>query len=120
MAYEALKSEGLELIKNDSLRSEIIELYDETYLLNSHMVELKKDIHINSTRLFNKRLFTLEDVDLKVPVDFDALKSDTEFINNLSYIAAESASFLEHYTTILNKTKSVEDKIDNELKRLKD
>lgn len=118
MAYEALKAKGLEIIKNDSLRSQIIELYDETYLLNAHMLELKKDIHINSITIFNKRLFTLEKVGLKVPDDFETLKSDKEFINSLSYIAAESANFLEYYIMIRNKTKLVGEKIGNEIEKL--
>lgn len=118
MAYETLKSEGLEVLKNDNLRSEIIELYDESYLLNSIMIELKKDIHISSNVLFTKRLFTLEDVDFKIPVDFEALKEDTEFINKISYIAAESVNFIDYYKSMLNKTESVNKKIVKELKRL--
>jgi hypothetical protein len=116
MAYEALKSEGLDIIKNDSLRSEVIELYDETYLLNQLMIDLKKDIHVTSISFFNQSLFTLEDVGQKVPNDFDALKQDHEFINTLSYIAAESANFQEHLSNILNKTIGVQESIMKEIK----
>ena len=118
MAFEALKSEGLEIIKNDSLRSEVIKLYDENYLLNSHMIDLRKEIHINSKNLYNKKLFTLADVGRKVPVNFNALKSDIEFINSLSYITAESRNFLGHYQNMLRKTESVENIILKEIQKL--
>ncbi|MBT8219723.1 MAG: hypothetical protein KJP00_07860, partial [Bacteroidia bacterium] len=117
MAYEALKSKGLEIIKNDSLRSEIIKLYDESYGLNAVMIDLKRDIHMNSSSIHNKRLFTLQQVDYKIPVDFGALKSDTEFINDLSYVTAESLNFLWHYQNMYNKSRAVEQLITNELKR---
>ncbi len=118
MAYEALKSAGLEIIKNDSILSASLLPYNETYLLNIPTVEMRKEIHVNSIAFFNKRLFTLENVDSKVLIDFDALKLDTEFINNLSYIAAESNNFNLYTKDMLDKTKSVADKIVNELKRI--
>lgn len=119
MAYEALKSEGLETIKNDSVRSSIILLYDESYLINTLMLELKKDIHIQSISLFNKKLYIPKEVGHSVPIDFKALKLDNEFINNLSYITAESESFLKHYKGILSNTISAGEKIEKEIKRLK-
>ncbi len=67
---------------------------------------------------FNQRLFTLENVDFKVPNNFDAIKLDTEFINNLTYITAERKNFNLYPKDMLDKTKSVADKIVNELKRL--
>ena len=49
MAYETLKSKGLEIIKNDTLRNKIVQLFDENYLANSHMNELKKEIYLSTT-----------------------------------------------------------------------
>jgi len=115
MAYEGLKSKGLEIIKNDSLRASIVELYDETYYLNAHMIELRKDIYINSIKLFNKNLYTLSDIDLKVPTDFKALKNDQEFKNNLSHNTAENANFIAHTTNILSGTQTVKSLIEKEI-----
>ena len=54
----------------------------------------------------------------KVPNDFAALKSDDEFLNNLSYITAESVNFLAHYRNMLERTRAVEAAIARELERL--
>ena len=117
MSYEVLKTRGLGIIKNDSLRSEIIKLYDETYHLNAHMLDLKRDLHLHSLSINNKRLKTLKSVALKSPNNFEALKSDSEFLNNLSYITAESINFLDHYKSILTTTNSVEKLISEELSK---
>ena len=48
MAYESLKSEGVNLIKNDSLRFSIIKLFDDDYKQNTHTTDAKKDLFFNS------------------------------------------------------------------------
>jgi hypothetical protein len=115
MAYEALKSEGLELISNEELRSAIILLYDESYLLNTLVLDMRREIHITSNTLLTKRFFTQEQVGFRMPNDFNALKTDSEFLNNLSYILAEGGNFLRHYRNILSGTQSVEAKIAEEI-----
>ena len=118
MAYEDLVSKGLHILKNDSLRNEVVELYDVTYLNSSHMVSLRQDIYINSNELLNKRLYTHEKISQKVPIDYNALKSDHEFINNLSHITAEGESFIGHAQAILKHTIAVKDDLRNEIQRL--
>jgi hypothetical protein len=119
MAYETLKSKGLLTIKNDSLRKQVIELYDETYLINSHISDLKSEIYSNTYNMLNKRLFTTSDVDHKIPNNFDDLKGDTEFLNTLSHITAENQNFQNYSYMMLEKTISVGDEIEKEIKRLK-
>ncbi len=118
MAYEALKVKGLEIIESEPLRSEIIKLYDEKYPLNALMLDLRKDLHINSVNLYNKRFLTMEKVNNKIPIDFEQLKKDQEFINSLSYIAAEGSNFVRHLNSMRTQTKIVMDKISQELLRL--
>jgi len=108
MAYETLRSKGFQVIKNDSVRNMIIGLFDETYLLTRHMVELKKDIHISTNPILTKRLFTKEKIGHKSPVDFEALKTDAEFINTLSHITAENNNFLGYARQILKKNMAVQ------------
>ena len=115
MAFEALKSEGLELIRNEDLRSAIILLYDESYLFNSLVLDMRREIHITSTSLFNKKLFTLETVGFRIPNNFDNLKTDAEFKNTLSYILGEGGNFLRHYSNFLASTRSVEKMIVDEI-----
>ena len=118
MAYETLKSKGFHTIKNDSLRTHVIELYDETYFINSHIRDLKSELYTSTNSLLNKRLFTTKDIDHKVPNDFDELKKDTEFLNTLSHITAENRNFQGYARTMLSKTISVRDEIENEIRTL--
>ncbi|MCA0133803.1 DUF6090 family protein [Winogradskyella alexanderae] len=115
-AYETLKTKGLELIRNKTLRSKITELYDEVYVLNDMVLEFRKEIHLKHVPIFNNRFLTLDEVEYKVPIDFNSLKNDKKFINTLSYILAESDNFLEHHNNMRAQTKQLRDIIFEELK----
>ena len=119
IAYQDLVSKGLHIMKNDSMRNKVIELFDVTYLLASHMVALKRDLYINSNDIFNKRLYTPESISHKIPTDFMALKSDQEFINNLSHITGEGRNFLSHARSIIESNNSVK-KLTHEKTRISD
>jgi hypothetical protein len=120
IAYETLKSKGLTTIKNDTLRSKIVELYEVTYFKMSHQLELKKDLYINSNNLINKRLRTLENINEKVPVDFKKLKTDDEFINTVSHFFAEQENYLGHSKSILSATVAVNNDVQKEIIRLEE
>ena len=117
MAYESLKSKGFHTIKNDSLRTQIIELYDETYFINSHIRDLQSVLYTSTIGMLNKRLFTTIDIDHKVPNDFNQLKRDEEFLNTLSHVTAEKVNFQAYARTMLSKTISVKEEINNEIKK---
>ena len=114
-AYEAIKSRGLELIKNKKVRSRITQLYDEVYTLNELVLNLRKDIHVNSLSLFNDRFLTLDNVIYKIPIDFEYLKKDQKFINTLSYITAESENFLSHHKNMKTQTEALRAEILEEI-----
>lgn len=116
-AYEAIKSEGLELIKNKKLRSDITQLYDDVYVLNEMVLDFRKTIHLDARSLFNDRLKTLDDVVYAVPMDFEKLKTDQKFINTLSYITAESQNFLSHHKNMQKQTELIKSKILQEIRK---
>ncbi|MFC3879572.1 DUF6090 family protein [Algoriphagus namhaensis] len=116
-AYEAIKSRGLELIRNKGLRSRITELYDEIYILNELVLDLRKDIHLNSIDLLNDRFLTLDNVQYKTPINFEDLKSDQKFFNSLSYITAESENFLSHHKNMQTQTEALRALILAEIKK---
>lgn len=120
IAYQDLVSKGLHIMKNDSMRNKVIELFDVTYLHADHMVVLRQDIYGNTNELLNKRLFTSESIGHKIPSDFNALKSDQEFINNLSHITAESRNFLSHARSILEANISLKNDLTKEVQRLRE
>jgi Family of unknown function (DUF6090) len=118
MAYESLKSKGFHTIKNDSLRTSIIELYDEIYFINSHIRELRSELYNGSNEMLNKRFLTTKDINHKIPNNFLELKKDTEFLNTLSHITAENINFQDYDKIMLSKTISVKKEIDNEIQKL--
>jgi hypothetical protein len=65
-----------------------------------------------------KYFFTLTNTLLKVPIDFNALKSDDEFTNSLFYIATESTNFLNLHKVMLIKSKLIQDQIIKEIEKL--
>ncbi|MET2984938.1 DUF6090 family protein [Aureibaculum conchae] len=122
MTYETLKSKGLEIIKNDSIRNKIALLFDDTYSANDYKNELNKEIYVNTNTLLNKRLKTtnIESFSSKVPNNFESLKSDKEFINNLSHISAEKYNFLGMSKYHLQQTEMVRSNIIDEIKKLEE
>lgn len=122
--YETLKSQGLELIKNDSLRLEIISLYEydfktlekfeETYsemqFQNSYYKELNKIIapflvfdnkgNINS---------------LKLPIDINQIDKNI-FLAYLWKIEMNRNFILYYYAEMEKKTQKLILNIENELK----
>jgi hypothetical protein len=98
--YELLKSKGLEVILNDSLRNAISLLYERTYpyykryeeerlrfhALHSEPVLLKY-LYMNfspTKRYYGNFLITLK--------DYKTLKNDTEFLKLLSAISFENSA----------------------------
>ena len=82
-AYETLKSIGLNNIRSESLRMEIIQLFEMTY---SGVINLIEDVAMQRysvTRdIFNKYFRTNRElVMVAVPMDYESLQHSQEFIN---------------------------------------
>ena len=102
------------------MRTSIIELYDEIYYINEHARELQSELYIGSIGMINKRLFTTSDIGHKIPINFNELKKDTEFINTIAQITAEKINFQNYSSLVMSKTIVVKEEIDNEIKKLID
>jgi len=121
LSYETLKSRGLEVVKNETLRSEIVNLYDYSYMVNSEVeMELKRGLYENSNVVFLRQLDTGDEVYLKIPNDFDALKMDQEFINHLAHVTGEQKTLTLFSIERLEETLSVITDLENEIDRLAD
>ena len=82
-AYESLKSIGLKNIRSESLRMEIIQLFEMTY---PDAINLIRDVAMQRygvTRdVFNKYFRTNRElVMVAVPIDYESLQHSQEFIN---------------------------------------
>jgi hypothetical protein len=89
-AYEALRSKGFDLVSDDSLRVQIIRLYDEEF----REVELVDERHRSSVIELYRPYFLEHFVDLdfnnsSTPLDYPALLRDQYFLNLIEYRAAQ-------------------------------
>ena len=91
-AYETLKSKGLDLISNDSLREKIVDLYEthhQRILVNAQ--DASGYLEINFYPLFSKHFRVVayddsnaEDEVRAFPTDYAALVQSNEYVNMLS------------------------------------
>ena len=121
MAYESLKSEGVNLIKNDSLRFSIIKLFDDDYEKNAHTTEVKKDMAMNAYPFLSKQ-FEMIILDNGwqggIPNDYESLKGNTELINTISQFSNIKSSFLSRSKSIYENTKATKRLVTDEINKL--
>jgi len=125
MGYEALKSKGLEILRNDSLKSQIVNLYDFQYALMAESMDLKKQLYLDTNLIFNEQLQTVVNdtstnigfAFIKTPNDFKALKINNNFMGNLTHITVEQFNFLIYDREILKKMETTKTNIEHELKK---
>ena len=123
--YETLKSKGLELIKNDSLRLEIISLYEydyetlmkleETYgemqFQNNYYKELNRII---SPYFIFDKLGNINNI--KLPIDLNKTNNNT-FMTYLWKIEINRNFILLYYSELEKKTRKLIINIKKELKQ---
>lgn len=121
--YETLKSKGLELIQNDSLRTNIISLYEYDFntlrKLEEEYQEMQfhenyfKEINesISQNLLFNNDKLI---VGVKSPLEIDP-KKEKVLLTYLWKIATNRSFILEFYTKIESKIKDLRAEIKEEL-----
>jgi hypothetical protein len=123
MGFESLKSKGLEIIKNDTLKSEIINLYDFQYAQVAETMDLKKQLYLNTNSIFVDYLETIssdssrkfDDSHFKIPNDFNGLKKDSRFMNHLTHIYIERIIFQNYVKSALEKMKIIQKQIEQEI-----
>lgn len=85
-AYESLKSEGLDLVSNPALRSQITQVFEKTYANLDLSYEDEKSSVLGVLRPYF--LFHFKDLRFNVsatPLDYEALSGDQEFLNIADY-----------------------------------
>ena len=120
-AFETLKSKGIDLIGNADLRDQIIGVYDSgyTFFLQNEAITLDEAErglkHIFPTRFRESYVYDLDKDGYEprlVPIDYEALKSDQEFMYYLkSYNNRLNILLNFHYK--LRLLKSVQALIDS-------
>jgi hypothetical protein len=122
-AYNSLQNKGLDLIKNEELKNNLIKLYEVD------LQKLTEDYDATEIQLGNvvvqpyivKKVKRLHNQSLRLarPSDFESLKKDVEFTNILSHIIRQRKRGIEIYKNVMSKIKISIDEIDKELKKRK-
>jgi hypothetical protein len=118
-AYNSLQNKGLDLIKNEGLKNNLIKLYEVD------LQKLIEDYTASETQLGSmvvepylvKKVKRLHNQSLRMarPSDFESLKKDVEFSNILSHIIRQRKRGIEIYNEVMNKIKIVINEIDTEV-----
>ena len=85
-AYESLKWQGLRLISDQALRSQIVQVYERSYARLQDSLDRERETVLEVLRPY----FVLHFVDIKFgktarPLDYAAMSNDAEFINLVAY-----------------------------------
>jgi hypothetical protein len=107
-AYESLKSYGIDLIRNDSLRQRIVHMYENDLPIGIVFIDADREVQEEMRYKLTNELFTFRDRTLNersqigIPnIDYSTLKNNRAF-NQLVYLERDVAS---------NYVRRLEDKI---------
>lgn len=118
-AYNTLESKGLDLIKNEALKNDIVNMYEVK--LKTLMVDYdKSEWELSQTVVvpfFSKHVRRLHEESLfqARPNDFESLKTNDEFLNILSMIIRQRKRGFEFYSEAMNDVHQLINQIDKEL-----
>lgn len=118
-AYNSLQSKGLDLIKNETLKKDIADMYE------SNLKKLTEDYQQGESQLNTiivepfliKHVKRLKNKSLRVarPNDFESLKKNQEFSNILSNLIRQRKRGIEMYSEVMTKMQILVDKINYEI-----
>ncbi len=115
-AFETLKSTGLDLIKKDSLRKKILNLFEVTYpTLMQNTKRIEDQVWSTASVPMYQKYFRREINGQARPIDYDALLHDKEFSNMLSFRVAMREASTSHKIQAVNETQKLIEFIENEL-----
>lgn len=120
-AYETLKSRGMDIISNDSLRRKVVRMYDLIYY------EIKENERsFDYIDLQENKRFMLEQMThweffrSAKPKDYDKISKDPHFRNRLEYTVQVREMFIDRYLKAKRECESVLVALENEIDTLKD
>jgi len=119
-AYETLKSRGLDIIENDTLRSQITNLHDNFY---NYILEIQQSFDYSDLNE-NKQIMLKHMSDWKFfesakPINYEQLSQDKEFRNRLKYIMQARQISIHRYQRAIDECADVIINIEKEVDKLK-
>lgn len=128
-AFETLKSKGIDLIKNNDIRNNIIEVYDSRYNFFITQENRNEDeLYRGLEDIFSSRFEESFNIDLNEsnykpqlkPLDFENLKNDQEFLYFFKSFKNRTEIVLKyHYANLTEKVSQLINKLNQEIERLK-
>ncbi len=125
--FETLRSRGLDIVSNDSIRFQLVNLYDSQYkfFLQGEAEELEQ-VHYCMKNLFPGRFEASWNYDAGpdftgelIPLDYESLKTDTEYLYFVKTQLNRTRSYVDFFYFNLNAAVvQMIEQIDNELNRL--
>lgn len=118
-AYNSLQSKGVDIIRNKTLRNDIVDMYEVK--LKILMIDYdKSEWNISEnvvTPFFSKHIRRLNESSLFMarPNDFESLKTNEEFLNILSMIIRQRLRGIEFYSEAMGDMHQLISDIDKEL-----
>lgn len=119
-AYETLKSMGLDIIRNDSIRLGIIEIYEEIFPWVTLEYRAEWELHQSSGLPFVMKYIHYKASSRARPNDFEKLRHNTEFHNLLGYKLVTRQHSVYFSSEARKKVISLISKIDKELRIKRD
>ena len=117
-AISNLNSRGVEIITNDSLRNQILHLYNQTYAYATEIGEYFRQDHVHGT--YPVHLQRIEPIvwrEQAIPNDYESLFEDKVFMNHLQWIKNASYWNLQHFYHTLDEVEKVIRLIQDQLRR---
>ena len=115
-AYTTLKTKGLDIIANKSLRNKIVNMYEfEFVILHNDYDKGEWGIIDNANLFLNKHIRSKNSKQSARPNDFETLKNQVEFSNILGKIISQRETGLRMYKTTIISIGDLIEHIDKEL-----
>jgi hypothetical protein len=116
-AFETLKTLGFDLISSDSLRENVIHLFNIRYIRISDVIEKVSSIESSQLNTVYLRHIEYDKQGKGTVNDFEKLKKDTEFTNMLSSRRLWKVDIISTYKELIEESLQLSRMIDQELKR---
>lgn len=119
-AFETMKSVGIDIITNDTIRTAIIDLYDRHLNLIRWSMEWETTEFNNKINpLLDRHVRLIEFMRRAKPVDYKALKNDKEVINSINNYIFQKRFRIEITKERIIGIKKLQVDIKSEIKRLR-
>ena len=115
-AYKALESKGIDIIKNDSIKFGIIQIYDSDYVNLQLMLEQNNFANLrdfNRPFLFDN--FKLNENEMYTPIEPRSLRDNEKFKIILYRTRGSGRATVSQLSSLEQKIKKVIDQIDSEI-----